>query len=71
MTQSLEQALGLEPGTLAFLEYFSEEEQARLLSLFETAQTGQRQRVDEAIESGLQIVPGFLRKTLRKILGSR
>lgn len=69
MTQSLEEALRLESGTLEFLEQFSREDQEKLLELFEAARETQKRSVDEAIESGLEIIPGFLRKTVRKVLG--
>lgn len=69
MSSNLEQTLGLEPGALAFLEKFPDEDVDRLRTLFDQAHVEQRKQVDQAIESGLQIVPKMLRKTVRKIFG--
>lgn len=71
MSESIEQVLGATPGSLAFLEQYSGAERDRLLALFEQARELQRKQVDAAIESGLQIVPAFLRKTVRKALGDK
>ena len=69
MLQNMEQTLGLENGELNFLETLGSDQVSELESLFAQAQANQRQQTNLAIESGLQIVPAFLRKAVRKVLG--
>ncbi len=69
MSQNLEQVLGLIKGELGFLDTLSTEQMTRLTDMFDQARENQRAQTNQAIEAGLQIIPGFLRKAVRKVLG--
>lgn len=69
MPNIIEDALGLAPGHLDFLDSQPADELARLKSMLERSRELQRAQTEDAIEAGLQIVPALLRKAVRKAFG--
>ena len=71
MSNTLEETLGLPEGQLAFLNDLSDGDNEKLQAMFANSQALQREQVQEAIDSGLQIVPKLLRKPVMKMLGDK
>ena len=71
MPNIIEDALGISEGQLEFLNYYSGAELKQLQTMFEKSRELQKAQTEEAIESGLQIVPALLRKTVRKAFGGK